>query len=151
MEIVSTEGVRFRTKLLAENRAKGFAACLERNPRFHDVQVHESTRAKNWYQRHYVTFAPASEERQQVMLDRQQASRQERAETEGLAYVFVLDRDSIQPFCWCFNPQSGETYETTLFDCSCPDFRYRCQRVGMQCKHQLALAAAAERGDVKSW
>jgi predicted nucleic acid-binding Zn finger protein len=151
MESLSKNGVRYRTKLLTEDRAKRFAACLRGNSRFTDVEVEESGRARNWYQRHFVSYSPVNEERQQEMLDRQRDARQARAGDEGRDYVFVLDQDSIQPFCWVFNPKSGETYEVTLFDCSCPDFRYRCRGTGVRCKHMLALAAAVESGEVTTW
>lgn len=149
MQSLSKNGCRFRTKLLTEERARRFAACLQANGRFLDVKVEVSKRASSFYRRHFVSYAPASEERQRELLCRQQDSRQRRAETEGSDYLFVLDRDSVQPFYWCYNPRSGETYEVTQFDCSCPDFRYRGP--GVRCKHMIALQTAVQHEEVTTW
>jgi hypothetical protein len=151
MQSLTHSGLTYRTKLLAEDRARRFAACLTKNGKFTEVEVEVSTRAKNWYQRHFVRFRPVNPERQQEMLDREQDSREARAATEGQDYTFVWDPDSIQPFAWCHNPKSGETYEVTVFDCTCPDFRYRCHGVGIRCKHMAALQEATERGEVLTW
>ena len=46
------------------------------------------------------------------------------------------------------HPKSREIYEVTVFDCTYPDFRYRCQGVGIRCKHMAALQEATACGEV---
>lgn len=149
MQVITEGQVRYRTGLLAEDRARRFAACLRGNRRFHSVEVKESPRATNWYRRHFVLFVGANEERQRELRAEQQAARQARADSQP--FLFVRDPDSLQPFCWCHSLASGETYETTVFDCSCPDFRHRLRGTGIRCKHMLALSRAEERGDVDNF
>jgi hypothetical protein len=136
-------GCHFRTKLMDQAQAERFAHCLDANARFAKVTVEESRSAG----RFFVSFLPAAPERQAEMLETVQSERLVRALTEGSDYVFVVD-DSAR-FMWCFNPRSGETWEVTSQSCTCPDHVYRCSRVGLKCKHQLALIHG--QGEVRSW
>ena len=127
--------VVYRTKLMDFARATAFARCIEANANFQDVVLEQSTRAKT--EQYLVTFRPASRARQCDMLDREQDARTDRAHTEGGDYVFWQDPDRGYLY-WCYNPISGETYEVTIGSCSCPDYHYRCERAGIQCKHMAA-------------
>jgi predicted nucleic acid-binding Zn finger protein len=147
MQSLTHRGIRFRTRCLPHAQAERFAACLAANERFRDVEVVESARAKG-ERRHFVEFLPANPERLAAMLSRQQDARQQRADTEGRDYVFALDKNAGRVFAHCFNPSSGQVYETTEHTCSCPDWEWRCSSLGLSCKHQLALAAALARGEV---
>src|SRR5207248_8599080 len=126
---------------LPKPHAARFAQCVSANPRFTEVSVGSSSRAKGdacWF----VSFRPVSEERQADMAARQQMPREERALTEGSAYVWVLDKDGGRAFFWLMSA-SGEVYEVDPQgrSCSCPDYRYRCEGTGLKCKHLVALEA----------
>jgi len=134
-----TAGITYRSKCLTEPKAQRFARCLEANARFSDITLCRSNRAKSdtcWF----VSFRPVSEERQAQMFSKQQMSREERALTEGSAYVWALDKDAGRAFWWLMSA-SGEVYELDLRgrSCSCPDYVYRCQGNGLECKHSQAL------------
>lgn len=118
------------------SQAERFARCLTANPAFTAVAVETSPRNQA---KRFVAYVPTNPQRRAEMLTREQDKRQAKAETEGRDYVFAKDPDSVQPFCWVLST-SGEVYETTLFDCSCPDFRFRLQGTGVCCKHMTALS-----------
>ena len=136
MQSFTHAGITYRTKLMTKEQADRFARCLSGNRAFTQVQVTEPPRSPGKF---FVSFLPASEQRQAAMKAREQDKREALAGSEGRDYLFVLD-DSRR-FFWC-QSTSGEVYETTERGCSCPDFHYRCQRAGVRCKHQLALAQA---------
>ena len=146
MSQVITRGEVFhRTKTMELGRAARFARCLVQNRRFQSVTVEESKRTKG-QTRWYVRFQPSNGERLAEMIGSQESSRFARGLTQP--FVFVADPDSQQPFAWCHSVASGETYEVTAFDCTCPDYRYRLAGSGVRCKHMVALSAATERGEL---
>jgi hypothetical protein len=137
-ETINSDGtISYRTKLLRDLQfAARFARCLRANAtRFCDVEIVPSLKAKGdaWY----VSFRPINRERQIEMLERQADARRQRAAEEGLDYIFWADPDHTGSY-WCFNPKSGETYEVSIFSCTCPDYEFRCKRAAIQCKHQQA-------------
>lgn len=143
-EIITKSGaIVYRTKLMSDAAAARFASCLRGNSRFCDVETVESQTAKT--PKSFVTFRPSSRERQGDMLVSQWNQRAERAATEGMCYIFVADSDHTGDY-WCFNPISLETYQVSSFRCSCPDFVYRCDRAGIQCKHQQAWEMQSRAG-----
>lgn len=137
MQTLSPSGVVYRTKALSADQAARFAKCLSANPNFGSVEVAPSPRAAG---KQIVTYVPANTARQAAMLAREVDKRAAKAAEEGQEYGFALDPDSPQPFAWCFNPTSGETYEVTLFDCSCPDYRFRLKGTAVRCKHMVTLS-----------
>ena len=144
-ETIGRDGViRYRTRLFSDwEQADRFRRCLEANPRFVDPTVCESGTSKTvkWF----VTFRPGNRERQLDMYERQWDARRDRGWTEGLEYIFWQDPDHPGSW-WCFNPRSGETYEVTIFSCTCPDYVYRCHLAALQCKHMQAWEAQSELG-----
>src|SRR5690242_16856883 len=131
--ITNHGSLSYRTKLLPIERAAAFCRALSANPRFTEVTIETSTRAKS-DARYYVQFLPASEARRADMLTRQQDARAERAATQG--FTFCLDKDAGRPFFWTWSHSSGEVYETTEHSCSCPDHQFRAAPNGLKCKHQ---------------
>jgi hypothetical protein len=139
LTVSQSAGITYRSKCLPEPKAVQFAKCVAANPRFTEVAIEKSGRAKSascWF----VTFKPVSEERQAAMFACQQTSREERALSEGSAYVWALDKDGGRAFWWLMSA-SGEVYELDIQgrSCSCPDYTYRCQGAGLECKHIQAL------------
>src|SRR5689334_10791664 len=104
-EFIASDGkIFFRTRLLAFEQAKRFAACLQANStRFCDVDFLLSEKATT-ERAYFVQFRPLNIDRQWEQIERQQQARRERAMREGACYVFVLDIDSPRPFYWTFNP-----------------------------------------------
>ncbi len=136
----------YRTKLMAQDRAERFARCLSGNPRFVNVAVTESSRARGaakWF----VAYQPASEERQAELRQDAQDTRAERAQAQAENYLFVLD-DTGRYF-HCLNVTSGEVYETTEHSCSCPDATYGCRPAGIHCKHTTLLRS--DRAHIRGW
>lgn len=129
--------VSYRTKLLLENKARGFARALEANARFSYVTVRESSRAKGPV-RFFVTFSPSSASRCVALLDREQDARIRRVSERS--YTVVKDPDG--DWFHVLSHHSGETYETSLNHCGCPDWQFRCQPNGLACTHMLAVALA---------
>jgi hypothetical protein len=147
MEIIAQNGqVVYRTRCLEIEQAAWFAKCLGANPRFTGIEIAESSRAKG-ERRWFVAFAPANEERQAAMVERQQTAREERAAARQ--YTFCLDKNSGRALFWCHSHHSGEVYEVTERTYSCPDHQLRCSRAGLRCSHQIALAAAIDRGEIR--
>lgn len=147
-EFIAPSGVvYFRTKLLRYDRARRFAKCLKANPRFCEATVEPSVKARG-QACHFVQYRPHNPDRQYQQIDRQQEKRLQKALTEGRCYQWHLDTDGRRPFYWCLST-SGEVYEVTSGDCTCPDYEYRCTKVySLRCKHILALEAAYERGEL---
>jgi predicted nucleic acid-binding Zn finger protein len=96
-----------------------------------------------------VQFQPENPEQQAAMSERQQDARAQRAADQE--FDFVLNKDSGRPFCWCHSLSTGEVYETAERSCSCPDWIFRGQRAGIRCKHQIALAGAIVRGEIRTF
>jgi len=144
-ELIQPDGsIVYRTKLFRNLAlASAFARCVKANStRFTDVFVNASDSPRTKGDAWYVTFRPVNRERHLDMLERQQDARKQRGYTEGLDYIFWPDPDKCGVW-WCFNPLSGESYEVTSFECTCADFTYRCNKAGLNCKHQHALEAQA--------
>src|SRR5256885_16375176 len=99
LTVSHSAGITYRSKCLPKPKASRFANCVAANPRFTEVSIGHSTRAKgvNCY---FVQFRPVSEERQADMVARQQTSREERAISEGSAYVWCRDKDGGRAFFW---------------------------------------------------
>ena len=134
--------VTYRTSLFVHlARAQAFAKCISANSRFESVLVHASTTAKTpkWF----VTFLPTNSDRADALHQAQWDARANRAATEE--FLFWPDCDVIGLW-WCFSVASGETYETTIFGCTCPDYTYRCQKAGILCKHQHAWSQQKRDG-----
>jgi predicted nucleic acid-binding Zn finger protein len=115
-------------------QARSFARCLDCNTgRFQNVEIHRSERSRD--EKFFITFQPVSASRLDALHSRQQEARQLRAEQQE--FIFWQDPDCKHVY-WCFSVASGETYQVTIGDCSCPDYKFRCQIAGIQCKHMLA-------------
>jgi hypothetical protein len=142
VEILSKNGGQYRTRLMTQEHAEQFAACLRANSLFDGVMVYESPTAKT-ERRHYVVYHPSDPDACAAILQRQQQKRADKARAEAQDYLFVRD-DQTGRFYWCMSA-SGEVYEVTDFSCTCPDFEYRCREAGVHCKHQVALADLTER------
>jgi hypothetical protein len=134
MEIITNGTAKFRTRLMDTQHAHSFAKALLANPRFESVEVHFSLKAKSPAQ-WFVSYRPASLERQRAILERQQDARLIRAIEQGSDYTWV----PAEGYFYCVST-SGEVYETTAAECSCPDRVYRGRAAGVACKHSLALA-----------
>jgi hypothetical protein len=133
-QIFNSDGtISYRTKPMPLHKARAFARCVDSNPRFVDVTIREARTRELCY---FVAFRPASVDRCADMWQGQYDTRAGRAEEEGAAYVWLSDESGR--FDWCFNPKSGETYEVSLFDCTCPDYFFRCRKAGLSCKHMQA-------------
>jgi hypothetical protein len=127
----------FRTILMDLEHAARWARCLNANRRFTNAEIQTSPRAKSPEVRYYVTYQPSNERRQAAMLDHQQSARAQRADAQEFTFCHDGDHD----FFHCLSHTSGQTYETTLNSCSCPDEQFRCSPNGLACKHRLALAS----------
>jgi SWIM zinc finger len=136
----------FRTRLMEIEKAARFAKCLQANARFTGVEIQTSRRATSEI-RYFVTFLPSNPERIQAMLESQQATRAERAESQ----VFTFCADLDHPFYFCHSAASGEVYETTARSCSCPDAHYRLNGTGLLCKHSIALRHVIARNEVEEF
>lgn len=145
MTSLSSAGAGYRTKPMLPAQAERFARCLRANTAFRSVSVADSRSPG----KRVVVYQPASDVRQSELLALHQDAREQRAASQG--FTFLLDTDTEQPFCHCHSHTSGEVYETTLFDCSCPDFQFRCRGALLRCKHMLALSAAIDSGEVRRW
>lgn len=139
-------GPRYRSKLLPLHRAASFARALSANSRFLAVEIQESPRAKG-DKRWFVRYLPSNAQRVQAMVDRQQQAREERAAKEP----FTFAQDPDHPFLWCHSHSSGEVYEVTARDCSCPDFTFHAKPLGLVCKHIIAGKEAVARGEVQTF
>lgn len=141
--------VTYRTSLFTlQAKAQSFARCLTANNRFERVLVHASQTAKTpkWF----VTFEPTSESRKDAIHAGQQDARAQRAAEQEFIFWPDPDRRTVNGdplFWWCFSLSSGETYEVSpLGGCTCPDYQFRCQCAGLQCKHMLAWSAQRAAG-----
>ena len=133
--ILSNGSIVYRTALLPIGRAYCFAKCLRGNSRFEEVETFESLASPG---RYFITFRPSSFDRQISLISNEHNARMERAQTEGMNYMFWPDPDCIGS-TWCFNPKSGETYQVSKAECTCPDFEFRCKPAGLYCKHMITL------------
>lgn len=133
--VITGATVAYRTKLMALDQAQSFARCLKANSRFKSVLVNTSARAIS-AKRYYVTFEPANAERERDLLAAQQSDREKRAHEGGMIF---LQHDRYHWMYHCFSIHSQETYDVSLRDCSCPDAQVRTKKLGIQCKHQIAL------------
>jgi hypothetical protein len=143
-EIITKSGaVAYRTKLFRDDaQAARFARCLNANSRFRDVAIVENVRAGSGS---YITFRPVNEERQKDLYMNQHTARLIRGYEQMANYLFVQDSDQVGLW-WCYNLVNEEVYQVTAFDCTCPDYQFRCRRAGLQCKHQHARQAQADNG-----
>lgn len=134
--------VTYRTSLFSSlPKAQAFAKCVSSNAtRFESVLVHKSLTAKT--DKWFVTFLPVNESRKDAIFQTQIDSRTARAESQE----FIFWQAEETNVWWCFSVHSGETYEVTLFDCDCPDYVCRCQKLGIQCKHQIAWSKQKREG-----
>ena len=103
------------------------------------VHASQASKSPKWF----VTFEPTAEARKDAIHACQQDARAQRAAEQE--FIFWPDGDKVNVY-WCFSVASGETYEVTLGDCSCPDYQFRCQNAGIQCKHMLAWSAQRAAG-----
>lgn len=145
MQTLTSAGAGYRTKCLTEEHADLFAQCLRSNGKFTNVEVREEPRAKG-DRRFYVTYQPSDPEQQERLLQAHSDQRRAKAESEGEQYLFVENPEGGN-FFWC-QSVSGEVYEVTLHNCTCPDAEFRCRENGLRCKHSHALESAKECGAV---
>jgi predicted nucleic acid-binding Zn finger protein len=131
--IITLEGnIAYRTKNFPDlSAAHRFVKCLGGNSRFVDIEMQQSR-----FGRYFVTFRPASEERQADLTALEQDKRNTRAIEK--TFEFWRDPDNRRLY-HCFSVASGETYQITPEDCTCPDWQYRCKKAGIRCKHEIAL------------
>src|SRR5438045_465907 len=97
--VTQVAGISYRTKCLPKPQAARFASCLTATPRFNEICISESHRAKGdacWF----VPFKPISEERQADMAARQQVPREER-QVEVLSRGILLGM-TVQEFLWAW-------------------------------------------------
>lgn len=142
--ITSEGAICFRSKIMPLSLASSFAKCIEANAsRFTDVSITPAKRTKE--EKYFVQFRPVSADRQGAMYEAEYSARAERAQSEGADYIFWPDADNPGTD-WCFNPISGETYQVSLFDCTCADHVYRCNKAGLVCKHRHARQMQADAG-----
>lgn len=142
---IGSDGViRYRSKTMPLSLAASFARCLQANEtRFCDVEITPAQRTKE--EKFFVQFRPVNPDRQGDLYEAQYNARADRAQAEGMDYIFWADPDAPNTH-WVFNPLSGETYTLTPFSCSCPDYQFRCNAAGLKCKHQHALQVQADAG-----
>lgn len=125
----------WRTKPLAREQAERCQRMLEDNPLFAGATLESTGQG-----RFYVAFVPASPAFRQAMRERFQGQRSQRAEEarwwemERLTASVDLVRTAH------LNEHTGEVefheYEVSEEACTCPDWQYRCSKVGARCKHQ---------------
>lgn len=130
----------YRTVLMEMNRAAAFARCIGGNTHFRDVEISDPRGKRG---KRFVSFRPTSSDRQGVMYQHQMDIRAARAANEGEDYIFWPDPDCRGSY-WVFNPLSGETYQVTPFNCTCPDYEVRCRKAALHCKHMAALQLQAD-------
>ncbi len=126
--------IGYRTTAMLPEAAQAFARCITANAtRFCNVQLCVSLNTK--VEKLFVRFQPVSADRQETIRHEQQEARAERALEQP--FMFWKDPDN-RMMTWCFSVSSGETYQVTPRDCTCPDFIYRCKDAGIKCKHMIA-------------
>lgn len=126
----------FRTCCMTREKALRFAHCLSANRRVRSAEVCRSPLAApplDWL----VRWIPASRESGARILRWFQRDRDYKADTEGRHYQFCPDPDDPR-LTYCIST-SGAVYEIRGPRCNCPDYRTRCQRAGLKCKHLRAL------------
>jgi hypothetical protein len=138
---------------MTEARVQRAFAMYAANPRFTDVNMIASPVSPG---NGYVTFRPANPERAAALRDEFQTERQRRAEDAvhgALPYEWDETGDSDgAEVCWSprVDKSTGEvTYEPYIVsphECECADWHFRCRRLGVSCKHQLAQKLRRERG-----
>jgi len=143
---LNRDGATYRTKLMSQDRARSFARCLEAHPAFTGALVEESSRSRGKF---LVRYVPANPARRQDMVQSQADARTARAEEQVDNYMVI--RDPSGRFYWVLNLLTGDTYETTLQGCDCPDFTYRCEAAGILCKHSSIVKLHLERDQVQEF
>ena len=151
MKTLTRKGSGWRCRLLTLDRAERFAKCLEGNAQYSGVTIQESTRAKEGNPaRWFVTWQPSKAERLLALHLTFQDERRQRALEQYPNYVFAVDVPSGGAWVWCCNVETGEVYEVTVRNCTCPDYGWRCEHAGLECKHMIMLEIAAEAGDIQT-
>lgn len=138
----------YRTANMNPDTARAFARCIACNStRFTNVELIRAAAAKT--EKFFVRFQPVNADRQGAIRQEQQEARADRALVQP--FLFWQDPDN-KNITWCYSVVSGETYQVTAADCSCPDFHYRCSGAGIRCKHMIArsLWRAAEHAHMIS-
>lgn len=128
---------QYRTRLMTRDSAIRFCRCLQANERFLRAEAVRSDRAngeRSWF----VQYIPARQQRRDHMQFALQQARVLRSEAEGDAYQFYADDQLRGGAVWCLSV-SGEVWETSRGQCSCPDYTVRCRKAGIVCKHVLTL------------
>ncbi len=135
--------VTYRTrKPLTEAKANAFARLVAANPRFLDSTVVRSKKVNHFH----VCFLPASIARIEIMLtaeDNKDVAAQKR---DGRRFVY--SELSNKPGVFSCAGITGN-YETTLnysCSCTCPQYKYRRNSYGGECKHIKELRARKEAG-----
>lgn len=136
--------ITFRSRLLTFQRASAFAKALAANPRFTDVAIVPSDRAKSQTIRYYVTYLPSNPTRQKAILDRERTAREKRAAVETFAFTWDAALGAFR----CQSSTSGKEYETTVSSCTCGDWINRGRQNSLPCKHQCDLLSQLETGEV---
>ena len=151
--VVTGGALSYRTVLMTEARVIRAYAMYAANARFRDVNMICSPTSPG---NGYVTFRPANPNCEAAMLNQFQTDRERRA-TDALDADLTYEWDTTGENDGsevCFSPRldkkTGEvTYEPYIVsptECDCPDWHYRCRRLNVECKHQIAQRLRREKG-----
>lgn len=143
MDMMSSQGAEYRTRLMTLQQATRFASCLRANVRFAGVRICESNRTRS-EKRWFVAFSPSSTARAEALLQRQQDGRAARA----VSQAFTFAGNSREVFVYSHG--SGNTYslDPDGRGCCCEDSIHRAGPAGILCKHGLAWLASDEKRDL---
>ena len=125
----------YRSRLMPREKAVRFARCLQHNRRVRSVEVDRSPHAAGprcWF----VLWLPSAASSREGIARWMQYRRDLRAENEGRGYQFYPDPDDPD-LVYCISV-SEQVYELSRNRCTCPDYRMRCARAGLRCKHLRA-------------
>lgn len=136
MEILTHHGPGYRSELLDRPNADALFERVSANPHFVRVTLLESTRSQHPTARYFVTCIPDNPEKRELLLQRHQQHRIQRAEREGPDFLWAAD--GKRPV-WHVLSRSGERYEVDSEGntCSCRDGGV-CADNGLVCKHLVA-------------
>lgn len=129
-----TGRVCYRTRLIrSASVATRFARLLFANSRFSEPEVVQSRQCKGegWF----VTYRPSNPTRQEALIERLQAERIARCQSEMASYRW--SEGERAGFLYC-RSKSGSEYHVSATTCSCVDYNETCRDLGLLCKHSLA-------------
>jgi hypothetical protein len=149
--LVTGGQLSYRTVLLPVARVARAYAMYAANPRFTDVSMIVSPTSPG---NGYVTFRPSNPECAERMIEQFSDDRARRAQTtldNALTYEWDSNPDGSEI---CYSPKlnkaTGEitydAYTVSKNSCDCADYQYRCRRLNVQCKHQIAQSLRRQEG-----